>query len=123
MSKLNFIRTDAFRQKWNESGLTEADYTDLKTYIVGYFSNRPDNGHGKMFPGDIIQGTKGAYKLRYSSDSSNAGKSGSNRVIYCVITNSTLAFLDVYPKSKQESLSDKEKKLISKIIGVLKGKE
>lgn len=123
MNELHFIYTVPFLNKWHRLGYTELDQQNLESSILDFYNQNPANQHGKLFPGEIIQGTHGAYKLRFKPDSSNAGKSGSSRIIYCVITGSSLAFLDVYPKNQRVSLSNREKQTIAKVIQLLKEKE
>lgn len=106
-----------------KSGLTEADYDDLKAYIVQYVDRHPANAHGHRFPGDIVRNTNGAYKIRYTTSLSHVGKSGSHRVIYCVVRNNFLAFLDVYKKTRKESIPEREKKMFARVIRRLQEKE
>jgi mRNA-degrading endonuclease RelE of RelBE toxin-antitoxin system len=57
------------------------------------------------------------YKIRISIASKGKGKSGGARVItYVVIDNTTVYLLDIYDKSEQPSISDKE--LIELIKGI-----
>ena len=66
-------------------------------------------------PGDIIQGTGGAIKLRWSLP--NKGKRGGIRVIYIdLIKFEKVYFLTCYPKSKQDNLSANEKSAIKGIV-------
>lgn len=75
-----------------------------------------------VYLGDMIQKTGGAIKLRFSPESSKKGKSGSYRIIYFIALGNMCAFLDVYPKSEKESLTDKDKKEIKQFITDFKKK-
>lgn len=63
-----------------------------------------------VYLGDMIQKTGGVIKLRFSPESSKKGKSSSYRIIYFIALENMYAFLDIYPKSEKESLTDKDKK-------------
>lgn len=123
VTELDFVYTKPFQRAWKRLGYSIQDQDDLEAAIIDFFEHRPSNSHGRLFPGDIIENTNGAYKLRYSPSESNSGKSGSARVIYCVVTKRTIAFLDVYPKNQRASLSDQEKKAIARLIRLLHDKE
>ncbi len=75
-----------------------------------------------VYLGDMIQKTGGAIKLRFNPKSSKKGKSGSYRIIYFIAMEAIYAFLDVYPKSEKESLTDKDKKEIKQFITDFKKK-
>jgi len=73
--------------------------------------------------GDIIQGTGGLTKLRFSLP--NTGKSGGLRVLYVdFIRQETIILVNCYSKSEKDSITDKEKaeykSLIKSIKEVLK---
>jgi hypothetical protein len=67
-----------------------------------------------------IQGTplgKDCYKIRFIITSKGKGKSGSGRVITCVkVIDETVYMLDVFDKSEQENISDKELRSILKSL-------
>ena len=73
--------------------------------------------------GDIIQGTGGLTKLRFSLP--NTGKSSGLRVLYVdFIRQETIILVNCYSKSEKDSITDKEKaeykSLIKSIKEVLK---
>lgn len=103
------IYTDEFKKQWQSLKLTQKQLDDFETSIIDYHRNLPDNNNGKQFPGNIIQGTGGAYKYRYADSDSNQGKSGSYRTIYFIAQGSQLWFLAIYKKNQKASLSDQEK--------------
>ena len=67
-----------------------------------------------------IQGTplgKDCYKIRFAIASKGKGKSGSARLIsYVRIVNQTVYLLDIYDKSDQSTITDKELKLLLEIL-------
>lgn len=111
---LTFLYPPAFDKAWRKCGLTSSDKEEMES-LLSHF-NQQENHIGKPYLGDLIQKTGGAIKLRFSPESSKKGKSGSYRIIYFVALENTYAFLDVYPKSAKESLTDKDKKEIKQFI-------
>ncbi|CAM2776253.1 TPA: addiction module toxin RelE [Legionella pneumophila] len=66
--------------------------------------------------GDLIPGTGGARKIRWTTDS-NQGKSGGARVIYYYHNQKIPIFLfTAYGKSKKENISESEKSILKTII-------
>jgi mRNA-degrading endonuclease RelE of RelBE toxin-antitoxin system len=69
---------------------------------------------------DPIQGTAighDCYKIRLAIKSKNKGKSGGARVVtHVYITGSTVYLLDIYDKSDQDSISDKELKELIELL-------
>ncbi|MGX7395661.1 type II toxin-antitoxin system RelE/ParE family toxin [Carnobacterium mobile] len=111
---LTFLYPPAFDKAWRKCGLTSSDKEEMES-LLSHF-NQQENHIGKPYLGDTIQKTGGAIKLRFSPESSQKGKSGSYRIIYFIALENTYAFLDVYPKSAKESLTDKDKKEIKQFI-------
>jgi len=65
--------------------------------------------------GDIIKGGGGIRKLRYAVQ--GRGKSGGVRVIYYwVKDNHQIYLLVVYPKSKKDTLTDKETAILRELV-------
>ncbi len=120
MKLIKFIYMPAFNQAWDNLGLTAEDKEDLDAQILSYLAAAPDNNNGRIFPGSMIEKTGGAYKLRYARSDSNEGKSGGYRILYVAIHRSSLYFLDVFPKSKKENISDAEKVALKHIVQRLK---
>jgi mRNA-degrading endonuclease RelE of RelBE toxin-antitoxin system len=57
------------------------------------------------------------YKIRIAIASKGKGKSGGARVItYVLVTNKTVFLLDIFDKSEQENITDKELLLLIKAI-------
>ena len=99
-----FITTTVFQKRWNEMGLTDDDLSALEEFIM----KNPKAGN-------IIEGTGGAVKLRFSLP--NIGKSGGTRIIHLdVIKNQKIYFLTCYPKAKKDTLTDKEKAAIKEVV-------
>jgi mRNA-degrading endonuclease RelE of RelBE toxin-antitoxin system len=69
---------------------------------------------------DPIQGTAighDCYKIRLAIKSKNKGKFGGARVVtHVYITGSTVYLLDIYDKSDQDSISDKELKELIELL-------
>ena len=66
--------------------------------------------------GELITGTGGARKIRWTADS-HQGKSGGSRVIYYYHNQNMPIFLfTAYGKSKKENISDSEKNILKTII-------
>jgi mRNA-degrading endonuclease RelE of RelBE toxin-antitoxin system len=60
---------------------------------------------------------KNCYKIRFAISSKGKGKSGGARLItYVRILNETVFLLDMYDKSNQETISDKELKLLIELL-------
>lgn len=60
---------------------------------------------------------KNCYKIRLSISSKGKGKSGGARLItYVKIVKETIFLMDIYDKSEQSSLSDKELKLLIELL-------
>ncbi len=65
--------------------------------------------------GDVIQGTGGLRKLRWSA--SGRGKRGGTRIIYYYQDReATVYMLLAYPKSRKDDLTAQEKKTLTRIV-------
>ena len=105
---LHFIETPLFTKQIKD--LTDDDnYRDLQEDLI----KNPEQG-------DLVQGTGGVRKIRWSS-SSSTGKSGGMRIIYYYIEEWGKFFmLLAYPKSKKVTLSAAEKANLRKFITAIK---
>ena len=104
-----FIITSVYDKLWVRLGLTDDDLRDLQNLLMI-----------NPAAGDIIQGTGGARKIRFTL--SNIGKSGGVRIIYTDITHLKRIYLLLcYPKSQQDDLSHDQKKQVKALIETLKG--
>ena len=104
-----FIITKIFDKLWQDMGLDDEDLRHLQNLLL----------INPLF-GDIIQGTGGARKIR--SALPNTGKSGGVRVIYFDITHlGKLLLILCYPKSKQDDLTQEQRKQVKAVIESLKG--
>ena len=102
--KKEFVNTAIFDKRWAELKLTDNNLRSLQNILM----QNPSAG-------DMIEGTGGAYKIRFSIE--NKGKSGGIRVIYInLIKSEHIYFITCYPKSKQDNLSDNEKVAIKEVI-------
>jgi hypothetical protein len=106
-----FVEIELFMKTWEAIGLTDDDLRDLQQVLL----ENPNTGA-------VIQGTGGARKMRIAFY--GKGKSGSGRVIYVDFAVSDRIYLIMaYPKSKQETLSDAQKKAARTIIEELRKEE
>jgi mRNA-degrading endonuclease RelE of RelBE toxin-antitoxin system len=75
---------------------------------------------GQQLSDDPMQGNPlgyDSYKIRLSIKSKNKGKSGGARVITHIYINQSIVYLlDIYDKSEQSSITDKELKELVKLI-------
>ncbi|MFU0843326.1 MAG: Addiction module toxin RelE [Lacticaseibacillus casei] len=120
MALIYFNYLPSFNKEWGKQNLSQADKESLEAQILDYLSAVPESRNGRLFPGQMIRDTGGAYKLRYADDASNYGKRGSYRVIYVVVHNDTLYFLTVFPKHQKENLSNAEVASLKKVVQRLK---
>lgn len=105
--KREFIYFKSFEKKWHELDLTEGDLAELETMIM----TNPQAG-------DMIKGTGGLRKLRFSLP--NRGKSGSTRVLYVdFISCEKTILMNIFPKNEQENITDKQKQEFKKLIDIL----
>ena len=102
--KKEFINTTIFDKRWAELKLTDNDLRSLQNILMQNSS-----------VGDMIEGTGGAYKIRFSIE--NKGKSGGIRVIYInLLKAQRIYFITCYPKSKQDNLLSNEKAIIKEVV-------
>lgn len=109
--KREFVEIELFRKTWEAMRLTDSDLRDLQQTLLE-----------NPVAGALIQGTGGARKLRIAF--SGQGKSGSGRVIYVDFAVSDRVYLLMaYPKSKQQTLTDAQKKAACEIIEQIRKEE
>jgi mRNA-degrading endonuclease RelE of RelBE toxin-antitoxin system len=102
---LEFRETDIFTRDVTRL-LTHDEYAQLQ----GVLLVQPDAG-------DLIPGTSGLRKLRWSEKRRGKGKRGGVRVIYYWQASSSIIYmLLVYSKGGQEDLSDVQKKLLMRLV-------
>jgi len=106
--KRTFIETLIFTKRWYELSLTDDDLLELQEFIL----KNPKAG-------DIIQGTGGLTKLRFSLP--NTGKSGGVRVLFVdFIRQEKVVLINCYSKGKKDNITDKEKALYRSLIKMIK---
>jgi hypothetical protein len=103
MGSMEFIETQTFTRLL--SGLlTDDEYTGLQNDLM----EDPQRG-------DIFRGGGGIRKLRYALP--GRGKSGGVRVIYYWLRNDgQIYMLLIYPKSKKDTLTEKETALLREFV-------
>ncbi|MGA2655602.1 MAG: type II toxin-antitoxin system RelE/ParE family toxin [Gammaproteobacteria bacterium] len=98
-----FIETRLFTNLFPDY-LNDDQYRELQTYLI----KQPDAG-------DLIQGTGGLRKLRWSID--NKGKRGGIRLIYYwQVKNKQIYLMTIYAKNELTDLSASEKKILKNLI-------
>ena len=103
-----FIILPEFDKQWKAMNLTDDDLRRLENLIL----ENPELG-------DVMQGTGGLRKLRFSF--SDRGKSGSSRVCYINIVRKEKIFLiTAYPKNVKDNLSKAERNNIKQLAEILK---
>lgn len=103
-----FIILPEFDKQWKAMNLTDDDLRRLEDLIL----ENPELG-------DVMQGTGGLRKLRFSF--SDRGKSGSSRVCYINIVRKEKIFLiTAYPKNAKDNLSKAERNNIKQLVEILK---
>lgn len=103
-----FIILPEFDKQWKAMNLTDDDLRRLEDLIL----ENPELG-------DVMQGTGGLRKLRFSF--SDRGKSGSSRVCYINIVREEKIFLiTAYPKNVKDNLSKAERNNIKQLVEILK---
>jgi hypothetical protein len=80
---------------------------DSKQTLLDELVARPDAG-------DIIKGSGGLRKLRWSAH--GRGKRGGIRVIYYWQVKQVMYLLLAYPKNKKDDLSDQELSVLKKVV-------
>ncbi len=103
---MEFVETPTFTRMVTAL-LTDDDYRNLQNDLAGF----PDRG-------DLIRGGGGIRKLRYALQ--GTGKSGGVRVIYYWLREDhQIYMLVIYPKSKKDSLSDRETAILRELVKAL----
>ncbi len=102
-----FKEVASFTEKWQALGLSDEDLRLLQQILL----KNPKAG-------DVMQGTGGLRKIRIPVE--NVGKRGGGRVIYVDIeVKECIYLLDVYTKNEQSDLTEKEKKMLKRLVEVL----
>ena len=103
-----FYQTVVETPEFTKQADTCMDKTSKESFI-DFIAKNP-------FEGDLISGTGGARKIRWSSNS-HKGKRGGARVIYYYHNHKMPIFLfTAYGKNQRANISDKEKNLLKRII-------
>jgi len=102
-----FIESKLF-EKLREKYIEDESYRQLQNFLLE-----------QPLSGDIIQGTGGLRKLRWSAN--GKGKRGGIRTIYLYITEkSHIHLLTLYAKNEVSDLTSQEKKILKSIVEELK---
>lgn len=99
-----FKEMESFTKKWLELGLDDNDLSTLQELLL----KNPKIG-------DVIPGASGIRKVRIPVE--DTGKRSDGRVIYIDIElRECIYLLDVYVKNEKTNLTEKEKKLLAKLV-------
>ena len=102
-----FIESKIF-EKLREKYLDDENYRRLQNFLVE-----------QPLSGDVIQGTGGLRKLRWSAK--GKGKRGGIRTIYLYVSQkSHIHLLTLYAKNEMSDLTVDEKKILKRIVEELK---
>ncbi len=102
-----FKEVPSFTQKWQALGFTDDDLKTLEEILL------KDPKTGKT-----IQGTGGLRKIRIPYNGS--GKRSGGRVIYVDLeVKECIYLLDVYVKNEKSDLTDKQRKLLKRLVELL----
>jgi len=105
--KREFIYFRIFDKNWRDLGLADDDLQQLENIIIE-----------NPFAGKLIKGAGGLRKMRMPMF--DQGKSGGIRVLYVDFASyEKTVIMNVYPKSAQDSITDKQKNEYNKLIGLL----
>ncbi len=108
--KRTFVYVENFDQNWKKQGLGAAEQRELELQLL------TDPGQG-----DVITGTGGLRKMRFSPESEHQGKSGAYRIIYLDIqTSSHTILLLIYAKNQQGNLKPDQKRALKQLVDQLK---
>lgn len=103
-----FKEVPSFTAKWHALGLTDDDLRTLENILL----KDPKTGAA-------ISGTGGLRKIRIPIE--ETGKRGGGRVIYVDIEiKECIYLLNVYAKNEKTNLTEKEKKMLKKLVEVLR---
>jgi len=101
-----FRRTSVFIKKWNKLGYDDNDQEELESILA-------DNPEA----GNIIRGSGGIRKLRYSLPGNGGKRSGARVCFYLQGSEGTIFLMLIYPKNEKNNLTKKE---INQLRGLVK---
>lgn len=105
--KREFIMMPEFDRQWKAMGLTDEDLKELQFELLNEPAKAP-----------VVKGTGGLRKVRVNLP--GRGKSGSARVAYVDFAIfETIYLITAYPKSKKETLSNRECAIIKTMVAQL----
>lgn len=105
-----FIYTDEFLKLIDQYKFSGMDERELEMIIL----NNPKVG-------EVIQGTGGLRKLRFSKENSNKGKSGSFRIFYLDLEGRNyIVLMAILKKNEDENLSKVDRNFLKSRINDMK---
>jgi hypothetical protein len=107
---LRFVQMDPFPRLWAKLQLTDEDLQTLEIGIMASPSTYP-----------VIPGCEGLRKLRFTTNVSNRGKSGSYRVFYVYFPDyGTVLLMAILAKSDKSDLTKADKNALAQVISRIK---
>ncbi len=104
MSGMKIVRTTLFDRSLKRLGASAIDLEKLEAELAA-----------NPAAGDVIQGLRGARKMRFSM--AGRGKSGGGRAIYVLVVKADTAYLLLaYSKKDQDDLSPAQRKVLVEIV-------
>lgn len=101
-----FVELPYFQAKWASLGLNDVDLRSLQLMLTA-----------DPVRGPLMRGTGGLRKVRFRSERSNVGKSGSYRVGYAYFAeHGVIALIAVFAKKDQGNFSAVDRQEIKRLI-------
>lgn len=104
--KYVLVETKWFTQSLSDFFPTDRDYADFQNYL----SDQPDKG-------DVVEGSGGLRKIRWSDKKRGKGKRGGCRVLYLHVPNyARILLIDIYGKDEQDDFSQEDLKDFKRLV-------
>lgn len=104
MQKLNIVELESFK-KATKKLLSEEDKNELKKYLSL-----------NAMSGDVIKGSGGLRKARWSTKNNKGERSGGRVIYYYYVIKDTIFLIYFYSKNEKEDLSIREVNIFKNII-------
>ncbi len=101
-----FVETSWFTRSVPDFFASDQEYADFQDYL----SDHPDHG-------DVIEGSGGIRKIRWSDKKRSKGKRGGCRVLYLQVpSHARLLLIEIYGKNEQENFSAQDLKEFRSLV-------
>lgn len=105
-----FVEVSGFTALWSHFGLTDADLHVLQVTLAAHPT-----------AGDVVAGTNGVRKIRYTPPGSGRGKSGAFRIFYLNLPERGVVFLiALLSKNDKANLSKAERNAVGAWVSSIK---